>query len=500
MRRTPATYDRILKHIAGHQITVHCTVTRQQVQRDGYLEEFLRLWSASAEVAQDLVSLYTPQVGEVVAEIAVAADRERVVADAHGTAAAVPEAGRCRRPDRDVREAARSRPDECIFARTTTLSRRTSSTASRRASSAATPDCAQLRLHRVGRAGRGRRAIGCPAAHAASARSSNGPSRSAMQARPARSRRWASRAQPPDILSGCMPRLRHDQPQGAVGARVRCAGSRDTAHPLLVQIIPIRRCNIDCGYCNEYDKVSQPVPTDAMLRAHRQARGPRHVGRRVQRRRADAASGPRRPDPPHPQPRHDGRPHHQRLLPVAEAHRGAERGRPRLPADQHRQRRAGRSLEEEPAAARQEAAAAARPRRTSTSTSTRCSAAASRTPKTRARSTTRARELGFSTSIGIIHDGSGRLKPLGPAERKVYDEVSAAISGRWQVLQEPLFRDPQLPGQPRRRQAERLALPRRRALSLRLRRRAGPLLLAAARLSRRAARDATPSTTSAASS
>ena len=39
----PATYDRILKHIAGHQITVHCTVTRQQVQRDGYLEEFAAL-------------------------------------------------------------------------------------------------------------------------------------------------------------------------------------------------------------------------------------------------------------------------------------------------------------------------------------------------------------------------------------------------------------------------------------------------------------------------
>ncbi len=49
VRRTPATYDRILKHIVGHQITVHCTVTRQQVQRDGYLEEFLRFWSANAE-------------------------------------------------------------------------------------------------------------------------------------------------------------------------------------------------------------------------------------------------------------------------------------------------------------------------------------------------------------------------------------------------------------------------------------------------------------------
>ena len=30
--------------------------------------------------------------------------------------------------------------------------------------------------------------------------------------------------------------------------------------------MPIRRCNIDCGYCNEYDKVSPPVPTDTMLR------------------------------------------------------------------------------------------------------------------------------------------------------------------------------------------------------------------------------------------
>src|SRR5262252_8371100 len=40
-RRTPATYERILKHIVGHQITVHCTVTRQQARREGYLEEFL---------------------------------------------------------------------------------------------------------------------------------------------------------------------------------------------------------------------------------------------------------------------------------------------------------------------------------------------------------------------------------------------------------------------------------------------------------------------------
>ena len=32
-RRKPATYDRILKHIEGHQVTVHCTVTRQHRAR-----------------------------------------------------------------------------------------------------------------------------------------------------------------------------------------------------------------------------------------------------------------------------------------------------------------------------------------------------------------------------------------------------------------------------------------------------------------------------------
>src|SRR5688500_16210369 len=42
-------------------------------------------------------------------------------------------------------------------------------------------------------------------------------------------------------------------------------GLLDTEHPLLVHIIPIRRCNIDCGYCNEYDKVSPPVPYETLV-------------------------------------------------------------------------------------------------------------------------------------------------------------------------------------------------------------------------------------------
>jgi MoaA/NifB/PqqE/SkfB family radical SAM enzyme len=37
-------------------------------------------------------------------------------------------------------------------------------------------------------------------------------------------------------------------------------------HPILAHIIPTRRCNLSCAYCNEYDKVSSPVPTAEMLR------------------------------------------------------------------------------------------------------------------------------------------------------------------------------------------------------------------------------------------
>ena len=39
-----------------------------------------------------------------------------------------------------------------------------------------------------------------------------------------------------------------------------------TKHPLLAHVIPMRRCNLACGYCNEYDKVSDPVPFEVMKR------------------------------------------------------------------------------------------------------------------------------------------------------------------------------------------------------------------------------------------
>jgi MoaA/NifB/PqqE/SkfB family radical SAM enzyme len=39
-----------------------------------------------------------------------------------------------------------------------------------------------------------------------------------------------------------------------------------SSHPILAQIVPIRRCNLACTYCNEFDKHSPPVPTEEMLR------------------------------------------------------------------------------------------------------------------------------------------------------------------------------------------------------------------------------------------
>ncbi len=43
-------------------------------------------------------------------------------------------------------------------------------------------------------------------------------------------------------------------------------GLTSTDHVILAHIIPTRRCNLACGYCNEFDDFSPPVPTDVMLR------------------------------------------------------------------------------------------------------------------------------------------------------------------------------------------------------------------------------------------
>jgi len=43
-------------------------------------------------------------------------------------------------------------------------------------------------------------------------------------------------------------------------------GLASTGHPILAHVIPMRRCNLACTYCNEFDEFSKPVPVDEMYR------------------------------------------------------------------------------------------------------------------------------------------------------------------------------------------------------------------------------------------
>src|SRR5689334_17195123 len=46
--------------------------------------------------------------------------------------------------------------------------------------------------------------------------------------------------------------------------RMIANGLVSTDHPILAHIIPMRRCNLACTYCNEFDDFSKPVPIETM--------------------------------------------------------------------------------------------------------------------------------------------------------------------------------------------------------------------------------------------
>ena len=141
-RRKPATYERILKHIAGLQVTVHCTVTRQQAQRPGYLEEFVAFWSNQEAIRKILVSLYTPQIGEVSDERLEPADRHRVVDDLLALRSRFPKLA-MPRPMVEVYGRPPHSPDQCVFAKTTTCISADFRTTIGPCQFGGTPDCNQ---------------------------------------------------------------------------------------------------------------------------------------------------------------------------------------------------------------------------------------------------------------------------------------------------------------------------------------------------------------------
>jgi MoaA/NifB/PqqE/SkfB family radical SAM enzyme len=219
----------------------------------------------------------------------------------------------------------------------------------------------------------------------------------------------------------------------ARSAREFVRGLAHTAHPLLVQIIPIRRCNIDCGYCNEYDKVSAPVAFDVLT--HRidklAALGTSVV----------AFSG----GEPMLHPDLDDLIRHIRRRGMLAGL--ITNGYFLVPKRIHELNRAGLDFLQisidnvEPDEVSKKSLRLLdrklqdlKAHATFDVNINSVLGGGIKNPEDARTINTRARQLGFSTSIGIIHDGAGRLKPLGSVERKVYDEVSAAINGPWQIV------------------------------------------------------------------
>lgn len=228
-------------------------------------------------------------------------------------------------------------------------------------------------------------------------------------------------------------RLLRKTSRKARSVREFARGLASTDHPLLVHVVPIRRCNIDCGYCNEFDKVSQPVPTVEML-----ARIDKLADLRTS---VIAFSG--------------GEP---MLHPDLDLLIGRIRARGKIaglitngyllsPKRIQQLNAAGLDYLQisidnvEPDEVSKKSLRLLDKKLQWLAEFAHFDininsvvGGGIKNPEDARTINRRARELGFSTSIGIIHDGSGLLKPLGPAERAVFDDVMARINGGRQVL------------------------------------------------------------------
>src|SRR5947209_17495959 len=205
----------------------------------------------------------------------------------------------------------------------------------------------------------------------------------------------------------------------ARSAREFLRGLTHTAQRLLVQIIPIRRCNIDWGYCNEYDKVSPPVPRDLLRRRIDQLAD---LGTSVV-----AFSG----GEPMLHPNLDDLIRHIRrrgmmaglitngyfLVPkrIEELNQAGldflQISIDNVEPDEV-SKKSLRLLDKKLVHLKEHAAFDVN--------INSVLGGGIKNPEDARTINNRARHLGFSTSIGIIHDGAGRLKPLGAGERKVY--------------------------------------------------------------------------------
>lgn len=118
VRRAPATYERILKNIAGQSVTVHCTITGQMMKRPGYLREFLEFWTPRPEIKKVWFSMFTPQVGDHIPEILTAEERAQAIENMKQLRKEYPKLDM---PEVVIEQFANPphRPEDCVFALTT---------------------------------------------------------------------------------------------------------------------------------------------------------------------------------------------------------------------------------------------------------------------------------------------------------------------------------------------------------------------------------------------
>jgi MoaA/NifB/PqqE/SkfB family radical SAM enzyme len=205
-------------------------------------------------------------------------------------------------------------------------------------------------------------------------------------------------------------------------ARVVAKAMKSRYHPIVAHIIPIRRCNLSCKYCNEFDDFSKPVPISTMLRRIDRLAdlgttvitisggepllhpGLDTIIRRIRERGAIATMIT-----------------NGYLLTPARIRRLNKAGLDHLqisvdnvdPDDVSR--KSLKVLDKKLHWLGEHAAF---------QVNINSVIGTSERPQDAAVVARRARELGFATTVGIVHDGHGQLRELGEAEERVYREIT----------------------------------------------------------------------------
>jgi len=224
-------------------------------------------------------------------------------------------------------------------------------------------------------------------------------------------------------------------------------GILDRHHPLLVHLIPMRRCNLACAYCTEYDGSSKPVPLEVMYRRvdHLARLGTSMItvsgGEPLMHPEVEAIVG-------------RARRHGMVATLISNGYLLTRERIRRL--NEARLDHLQISIDNvEPDGNSAKSLRWLEPKLRWLAEEADFSIAINsvlgsgvRNPEDALVIAHRAQELGFMTSIGIIHDGRGQLRPLSAREMSVYRELKAMGRRRGALRFNPLFQDNLAEGRP----------------------------------------------------